>query len=140
MSNINAAIGLVQFDRFDSFKKIRCERAILYDKLFFDQSNIFTLPNDYSFVVPHIYSVRLKGIKNRELLRTKLLEEKIETGIHYFPNHLLTFYKTKKNSLKITEKVSQEIITLPLHPDIKIEEINYIAERLIHHLNNTLLF
>ena len=140
MSNINAAIGLVQFDRFDSFKKIRCERAKLYDKLFFDQSNIFNLPNDYNFVVPHIYSVRLKGIKNRELLRTKLLEEKIETGIHYFPNHLLTFYKTENNSLKITEKVSQEIITLPLHPDIKIEEINYIAERLIHHLNNTLLF
>ena len=138
MSNINAAIGLVQLDRFDSFKKIRRERAKLYDELFFYQSNILTLRNDYDSVVPHIYSIRLKGLKKRKLLRTKLLESKIETGVHYFPNHLLTFYKNKSNFFPITEKVSQEIITLPLHPDITSEEINYVAERLIYHLGNSL--
>ena len=43
MSNINAAIGIVQLDRFDTFKKIRCERAKLYDQLLIDQKKIFII-------------------------------------------------------------------------------------------------
>jgi len=134
MSNINAAIGLAQFNRFENFKKIRCDRAKLYDELFLDKKDIFTIKNDYELVVPHIYVVRLKGLKNRKSLQAQLLEKKIQTGIHYFPNHLLTFYKNIK--LPITEKVYQEIITLPLHADIKPKEIYYIAQNLIDFFKN----
>jgi len=136
MSNINAAIGIVQLDRFDTFKKIRCERAKLYDQLLIDQKKIFIIKHDYDIVVPHIYVVRLKGLKKREDLLSRLLQKKIQAGVHYFPNHLLTFFKNKNYRLPVTEKVAKEIITLPLHPEIKTEEIKYIVKNLIYSFNN----
>ena len=62
---------------------------------------------------------------NRNKLR-KLLEEKnIETGTHYKPIHTFTLYK-KNFSLPITEKISNEIVTIPIHPNLKSHQIDKI--------------
>ena len=43
----------------------------------------------------------------------------IEIGIHYNPNHNLSFFKsTKSEELLITNRVYQEIVSLPIHPDL----------------------
>jgi dTDP-4-amino-4,6-dideoxygalactose transaminase len=133
MSNIMASIGFEQLKRFDEFAHIRCNHAKLYDQLFQNHEVIKTLERDYSNVVPHIYIIRIPGFKDREGFRKKLLEKGIQTGIHYMPNHLLTFYrKNNIRPLPITEAAAAEILTLPLHPDLSKDDILIVAETIMN--------
>ena len=69
----------------------------------------------------------------REKLRKILLENGIETGIHYAPVHKFELYD-KKIKLEITEKASEEIITIPMHPNLTSNEMN----KVIRCINNNL--
>jgi dTDP-4-amino-4,6-dideoxygalactose transaminase len=67
---------------------------------------------------------------NRQELRDYLLEKNIQTGLHYQPNHFLDKYFKRKLSLPVTESVFDQIITLPLHPDLNLKDIDYISKTL----------
>ena len=131
MSNIMASIGIVQFNRFEKFKKIRRLYAKLYESILREHPLIILLDRDYNNIVPHIFVIRIKGLKHRDLLQEKLKEKGIETGVHYQPNHILTFFINSKNNLPITEKVASEILTLPLHPDLSRQDVKYVSKQLI---------
>jgi dTDP-4-amino-4,6-dideoxygalactose transaminase len=118
MSNLFAAIGLVQFERFN--KEFKPKRQILarkYHEVFEKISGIILFPNDYDEIVPHIFPIRVLNNK-RDGLRKYLLDNNIECGIHYFPNHLLSYYGARKGELPITEQIYGELLSLPLHPDL----------------------
>jgi dTDP-4-amino-4,6-dideoxygalactose transaminase len=128
MSNIFAAIGRVQLSRFDiDFAPKRISLLNKYKELLKENSLVvFQDQEDQSYLVPHICSVRILNNKRDEI--KEMLERKnIPTGIHYKPNHLLSFYKSNYN-LPITEKAYNEILTLPLHPEIEIFEVEQICE------------
>lgn len=60
-----------------------------------------------------------------------LKQNGIQTSIHYPPAHRFTYHKKylqPKHSLPVTEDIAQREVTLPLYPDLKFEEIDYIAE------------
>lgn len=136
MSNIMAAIGVVQLSRFEKFKKKRVEVAKLYDSLFFNCNYLNIIKHDYNQVVPHIYVVRIKNLKFRKQLQDILLEKyKIQTGIHYQLNHKLTKYNTNQN-LIIAENIYPELLTLPMHYNISKKDVKYIANSLIEVLSN----
>jgi dTDP-4-amino-4,6-dideoxygalactose transaminase len=92
MSNIMAAIGIEQLKYFPERAKIRQRLACRYDELLCGNQYIQILPRDYVAVVPHIYVVRIIGMSNRKVLQDRLLELGIQTGIHYQPNHILSYY------------------------------------------------
>ena len=77
----------------------------------------------------HIFPVIIRKDLNRDMIRKSLLKVGISTGIHYFPNHFLSFYN-QKIKLENTEKIYPRILTLPLHNDLEISDIDYI----IYHL------
>ena len=133
MSNIMAAIGIEQLKRFDKLAALRCNCAMYYDKLFEANKKIKIIRHNYLEVIPHIYVIRIIGLKDREKLREKLLHTGIQTGIHYVPNHLLRFFK-KDNiaSFPVTNEIVSEILTLPLHPDLKEDNISRIAKTVIN--------
>lgn len=131
MSNIMAAIGLEQLKRLDDFAAARRARARLYDELFEGHSRIRPLPRDYDMVVPHIYVVRITGLKDRKALQAHLLEHGIQTGIHYQPNHGLSLYwDLNAAPLPATEAVCPEMITLPLHPELSEDDVRFIVSTL----------
>tara|TARA_Y100001958_G_C21247983_1_gene580083 strand:- start:8306 stop:9454 length:1149 start_codon:yes stop_codon:yes gene_type:complete len=134
MSNIMAAIGLVQLEKFNFFAKKRKELAQYYDKKFLNIEKISSISRDYNSVVPHIYVVRIKGLRDRKKIQKEMLKKGIQTGYHYYPNHFLSFYKSKKINLPITEKIYKELVTLPLHPDLEKVHIDYICKELINTL------
>jgi dTDP-4-amino-4,6-dideoxygalactose transaminase len=137
MSNIMAAIGLEQLKRFSRFAENRQKIALQYDQLFSDQLSIKLLPRDYNTVVPHIYVVRVTGKKNRKEIKQLMLEKGIQVGYHYQPNHWLDFYKDyKAMPLPITDSIFPEIMSLPLHPDLSISEVEFVAGNLIGILTN----
>ena len=131
MSNIMAAIGIEQLKRFPEMALKRQTLAKYYDSLFKGHFKIQQIARDYKTVVPHIYVVRIRNLKDRRALQKDLLEQGIQTGYHYQPNHLLSFYHNEKTiSLPITEHYSSELLTLPLHPDLSKIDIEYVVNTL----------
>ena len=61
-----------------------------------------------------------------------LLEKRIFSKIYFTPIHLSKFYMnkvgTKKGDLPVTEKVSDQVLTLPLYPNMEKEEMDYIVD------------
>jgi dTDP-4-amino-4,6-dideoxygalactose transaminase len=83
-------------------------------------------------VVPHIYVVRINNLDDRNTLKEELLKRGIQVGIHYKPNHKLEYFKTgEKIILPVTDKVYSEVISLPIHPDLDLKDIEYVAKTLI---------
>lgn len=118
MSNLMAAIGITQLDRFESeFKPHRQALAKRYHHSLEKIKSICLFPDNYSEIVPHIFPIKILNGK-RDELKTYLQNNDIECGIHYYPNHLLTFYGKRRGYLPVTEGIYSQLLTLPLHNDI----------------------
>ena len=133
MSNLFAAIGRSQLKKFDKiFAPKRKKISNLYRKELIGTKNLFFFETNLIEYTPHIQPIKITNGK-RDLVRKMLFKKNIETGIHYKPNHLLSMYNKKnKYKLPITEKIYTEILSLPLHPDLKYKDVikisNYIKE------------
>lgn len=131
MSNIMAAVGLAQLKRFPELAEKRSRLARLYDVRLQDHPRIRCFTRHYETIVPHIYVVRICGLKNRKTLQTCLLEHGIQTGIHYQPNHWLTWYRdVEAIPLSVTDALYPELLTLPLHPDLTEQDIHTVCDQL----------
>ena len=119
MNEISAAIGLVQLKKLDKMNNQRRNIAKIYSK----EINLENkMPFDENCAY-HLYWIR---VKNQKKFRKILEEKNIETGTHYRAIHTFDFYKKFKKA-PITEKISKEIITIPIHPNLKIHEIDKIV-------------
>jgi dTDP-4-amino-4,6-dideoxygalactose transaminase len=132
MSNIMAAIGIVQLKRFESLSSKRQNLSKAYNIIFNANDRIIPIEIDLDNVVPHIYVVRIIDLKDRKMLQDKMLESGIETGYHYQPNHWLNFFgHDVSEPLKLTDKIFPELLSLPLHPDLTRKDIEKVATTLI---------
>lgn len=130
MSNLFAAIGLVQLGRFEKeFKPYRQNLAKRYCNDLRGISDIALFPDDYDEVVPHIFPIKVTKGK-RDALRQYLIDNGIECGMHYYPSHLLTYYGRGNLRLPVTERIYQELLSLPLHPDITEKDQVYIIGKI----------
>lgn len=125
MSNLFAAIGRVQLRKFPEFARTRRSLARNYQKKLAGIAGIGLLQRDYATIVPHIFPVLVENGR-RDLLRAFLQQKGIETGIHYYPNHLLKFFAKKNVRLPVTESVYSRILSLPLHPALTSVEQNRV--------------
>ena len=80
----------------------------------------------------HLYIIR---VKNREKLMSYMKKRDIFMGIHYYPsNHMNGILKSQDPNLKVTEKISKEVVSLPIFPELsKVKQLD-----IIKHLNNFL--
>jgi dTDP-4-amino-4,6-dideoxygalactose transaminase len=76
----------------------------------------------------------LKDLRNG--LRQHLESRKIQTGIHYKPNHLLTYYGGGGERLPVSETLYGELLSLPLHPGLDSETIDGICDLIIEYLKD----
>lgn len=124
MSNIMAAIGIVQLERIEEFKVKRQAIAHRYINLLKEIKGISFLSFNFKEILPHIFVIKAE---RRDILREFLMKNGIESGIHYKPNHLLTKYSSEY-TLQMTEKIYDEILTLPCHYDLTINEQNLVID------------
>ncbi|MDP2923765.1 MAG: DegT/DnrJ/EryC1/StrS family aminotransferase [Candidatus Omnitrophota bacterium] len=126
MSNINAAIGLIQMKKIGQFIKRRQELVKMYDSAFEGTPELSILKKDIEKISPYCYILRVK--KDRDRLMIFLKERGIETGIHYIPNHLQSFFKKYATKLPVTERIWQEILTLPLYYDLSDDDVGLVID------------
>jgi dTDP-4-amino-4,6-dideoxygalactose transaminase len=88
-------------------------------------SNEINLENKMKFDENCSYHLFWIRVKNRKKFRQILDEKNIETGTHYRPIHTFDFYQKFKKA-PITERIGKEIVTIPMHPNLKTYEIDKI--------------
>ena len=120
MDEISSAIGIEQLKKMNKFNTRRYEIAKKYHK---EIKCLEKMPinKECSY---HLYWIL---VKNRNVFLKNMKKKGIETGIHYLPVHKMKLYKSK-TKLKVTEKVTKEIVTIPIHVKLKNSEINYIIK------------
>lgn len=76
----------------------------------------------------HVYHLYVVRVPEREQLREWLENKGISTGMHYpIPVHLQEAWRNSVGdelSLPITEKITKEILSLPIYPELTIEEVD----------------
>lgn len=126
---IQAAILNVKLKYIDEWNNARIKNANLYTERLKELSQVKTPTfQPYSKHIFHQYTIR---VKKRDELQKFLITKNIPTAIHYpLPLHLQPAFRGfgKEGSLPIAEKISKEVLSLPMHPDLTIEEINYVTD------------
>ena len=136
MSDIMAAIGLVQLGRLEEFAEKRRALAMRYDELLSTVAKIFRLPHDYAEVVPHLYPILLPEGADRRAIRSRMLDAGIQTGVHYQPNHTLTFFHHNETlPLPIIDNIFPRLLSLPLHPELQFADVDFCMASLIAAIN-----
>ncbi|MEL4305028.1 DegT/DnrJ/EryC1/StrS family aminotransferase [Methanococcoides sp. LMO-2] len=132
MTDIAAAIGLVQLKKIEGYNSARRNNASLLSERLKDIPGI-TVPTirKGSGHVFHQYTIR---VANRDELVTKLKQNEIGTGVYYpIPIHMQpTYIEAGYNyDLPICEKAAKEVVSLPVHPGVSEQNIEQIIENVI---------
>ncbi|WP_035588031.1 DegT/DnrJ/EryC1/StrS family aminotransferase [Hippea jasoniae] len=134
MDTIQATILNIKLRHYPEDLKKRQQIAEKYTELLNSSTHPLILPftKDDRTSAWAQYSIR---VKNRDEIQAKLKEKGIPTAIHYpMPLHLQECFKYlgyKEGDFPVAERVSKEIISLPMNPYLSDEEIEYIKEALI---------
>ena len=133
MSNITAALGIAQLKKLDNIIEMRRENADYMIKNLYKMKDIKRpqSPDDY-FPIFQMFTIRVKEPKEkREDLKNYLASKGIMSKVYFEPVHRASFYKDVLKydcTLPITEKVSSDVLTLPMYPELTKDEIDYITD------------
>ena len=127
LSNINAAIGLAQLERVDDFRARKQAIVGRYDEALQDQRGLSLLQRHPTETFPFFYVVRvLDGC--RDAMMAHLKSQGVGTGVHYIPNHLQPAFSPFRTPLPVTERVYEEIITLPLFYEMDEDQVGQVID------------
>ncbi len=132
---IQAGLLHAKLGQLNTWNRHRRERAAEYNRLFQSAGNMVTVPFEpsWSRAVYHLYVVRSA---DREGLMAYLKDKGIGTGIHYpIPLHLQKAYQSLaygKGDFPVVEKVSAEIVSLPMFPGLTEDQQARVAEECGH--------
>jgi len=129
MSPLDAAFISVQLEKRDSEVARQKEIAATFDKKLGGIHHI-TIP-----VVKedHLFSLYIiKVDKNRDSFARELLARGIETGLHYIPLHLLSYYKSKYhlriNDFPAALRNYQQVLSIPIYASMSDKEVDYVCD------------
>jgi dTDP-4-amino-4,6-dideoxygalactose transaminase len=128
LDEMQAAILRVKLKHLDEWNEKRRGIARLYDRLLKGAGVVTPVEKRYAKHVYHLYVIRSK---ERDRLQKHLLEKGIQTQIHYpIPVHRQKAYLELGHTAKlpITEKICNEILSLPMYPFLRKDQIQAIAD------------
>jgi len=127
LDELQAAVLNVKLKYVDAWNAARRKNAKTYGKLL-GETVVTPSEGKYAKHIYHLYVIRTQ---RRDWLRDVLARNSITTSIHYpIPVHLQKAYLgccKGRGSLPITEKYADKIITLPMFPEMKTDEIERVA-------------
>ncbi|NOZ60175.1 MAG: DegT/DnrJ/EryC1/StrS family aminotransferase [Calditrichaeota bacterium] len=132
MHAIQAGILKLKLKHLPEWTEKRRGNAAYYGELLKDVDGvIFPQEPEWSKGVYHLYVIK---VENRDDVQKKLAENGISTGLHYpIPLHLQNAYKHlgyKKSDFPVTEKHAEQLLSLPMFPELTKEEIEYVVSTL----------
>ena len=143
MTNLDAAMGLAQLDRFEEITEDRVEVTHRYDMLF-DQADIGAVPlirhfgPDYMSAM-HLYPIRLydgespAGHRFRNTVYHLLKDAGVPCNVHYKPLPMMSAYKAlgyKASDYPNASKRYYSLLTIPYHTFLSAEQQEYIVDKI----------
>ncbi|MEL7669217.1 DegT/DnrJ/EryC1/StrS family aminotransferase [Methanobacterium sp.] len=132
MPTMCAALGLSQLKKIDSIIKMRrSNSSYLSKKLSKNDIIIPKSPLNY-YNVHQLFTIRIE--EQRDDLIEYMSNKGIMTKVYFSPVHLTHFYQKKLGykigDLPVTEKISNQVLSLPMYPTLTKREMDYIAENI----------
>lgn len=127
MTDIHAAIGLSQMSKINDWNRQRQVNAARLTELLGDVA-VTPVTRDWAEHVYHQYTLRVPG--GRADLPQRLAALGIGTGVHYpIPAHRQPMYRDLgyADSLPNSEQAAAEVLSLPVHPSLREEELETVA-------------
>jgi dTDP-4-amino-4,6-dideoxygalactose transaminase len=135
LDELRAAVGLIQLDRLETGNAARARITARYRKLLNGLGGV-TVPfgNQHDTSAHHLAVVVLPEGTDRsraqELMRER---DRIQTSVHYPPIHRFSAYVTgagARRDLPVTDGVADRVLTLPLYPHLRDDQIDAVAAAL----------
>ena len=130
LDTLQAAILRVKLKKLSHWNCLRRQAAAYYNDLLSDSNGLLT-PFEAD-CVKHVYHVYALRIMHRDELLSRLLDKGVGALIHYpIPLHLQKAYKHlgyRKGDFPYAERISQEIISLPIYPFMHKPQIRFICD------------
>jgi dTDP-4-amino-4,6-dideoxygalactose transaminase len=137
LSDVLAAIALVQLDKLPEHTAARERQFALYDEGLAELDGIEPLERDPRDThALHLYVVRVDAERfglTRDEVQRALAAERISTSIHFLPVHRLTWYRERfpeQEPLPVAEQAGEQILSLPLSPAHSDDDIRDVLEAL----------
>ena len=143
LTDIHCALGISQFNRLQKFIKRRSEIAAMYDESFNSIRSIVpvSVKNDVTHTY-HLYVVMIDKNyceKERDIVFKELRSKGIGVNVHYIPVHLHPYYQKKFGTYSglcpIAEKISEQILSLPIFPDMSDDDVHEVVNKVIETVN-----
>lgn len=135
LDELQAAVLNVKFPHLNNWIEKRRNHAQLYTELLnkgLGDQVVTPVEKDGNFHVFHQYTIR---VSEREKLQAFLKEQGIETMVYYpLPLHVQPVFKElgyKEGDFPISEKAAKEVISLPMFPELRNEQIEYVVENIV---------
>ena len=126
LTNIMASVGISQIKRVVEFIKSRQKTCQEYNKAFKNIEGLKVPQTDFREISPFIYSLRVLDDKRESLIK-HLDKLGIDVGIHFIPVHKHKYFANDRcGDMTITDRVVKEVLTLPLHTNMKSDYIQRV--------------
>jgi dTDP-4-amino-4,6-dideoxygalactose transaminase len=141
LDEIRASIGLVQLARLEASNRARGHIAARYRSAL-DGLEGITIPfgdHDSATSAHHLATLVLPRPDMQALLREYLRDRGIQTSLHYPPIHRFRAYPSEaRRSLPVTDDVSKRLITLPLYPHMRDDQVELVIESVRQYMTSAL--
>ncbi len=136
LDTIQAAILNIKLKELDNYNQSRNQVANYYNEKFASIEQIITpFVANYSTHVYHQYTIVLKDF-DRDNLHSNLSENKVPSMIYYpVPGHKQKMFKNfnlPQYNLATTDWLTEKVISLPIHTEMDIEQLNYITQLVLN--------
>jgi dTDP-4-amino-4,6-dideoxygalactose transaminase len=132
LDSIQAAVLAVKLKYLDKWNDKRRQNAALYDSIFADSPVKVPKIDSNNVSTYHQYTVT---VPERDRLQKFLAENKIGSAIFYpKPLHLQECFSElgyKEGDFPVTERISKEVLSLPVYPELTTEQIEYVAKTIL---------
>lgn len=132
MEGVQGSVLRVKLKHLDSWTEARREHAIRYDDLLGREGIETPREMEWAKHVYHVYAVR---VDERDLVQQRLQASGIQTALHYpIPVHLQKAYGEfgcGVGDLPITESAAGRLLSLPMYPELKDEQIRAVCSELV---------
>ncbi len=135
LDTLQAAILRVKLKSLDRWNQKRRELARYYTRQIQKHAPGVVTPVEQPGK-DHVYHLYVVRVKNRDQIQSRLASRGIQTVVNYpKPYYLQPAFRYlgyRRGAFPVTEQVSDEVLSLPLYPDLSKQKIDYIVRQLVH--------
>jgi dTDP-4-amino-4,6-dideoxygalactose transaminase len=133
LDELQAAALRVKLKRLDAWNRRRRQLAGAYRRLLSRGGKRLVLPSTGAGAGSHVFHLYVVRHPERERLRAHLAARGVETLIHYpSPLHLQPLFRRRgQHALPAAERLTDEILSLPLYPQLRDEELRVVADAIL---------